>query len=160
MCNPSLTEMSLCGTWLCNALSGGTLWIYDVLAFNVLSLKCCLKIFAPCLLQYSENKSYCEDLTEGKFSFPVIYAIKSHPDGNQVLRILLLFQICSLAYTLWLWYLATCSLVHISSSSYSIQLNLKLYCQHIQMSCIYAEILNNCFWRCLIWTHWSCTLIF
>jgi hypothetical protein len=41
------------------------------------------------LLQYSENKSYCEDLTEGKFSFPIIHAIKSRPDDNQVIRILL-----------------------------------------------------------------------
>jgi geranylgeranyl diphosphate synthase type 3 len=53
-----------------------------------------------CLLQYSENKSYCEDLTEGKFSFPVIHAIKSHPDDSQVMRILLQFQSCSLADTL------------------------------------------------------------
>lgn len=39
-------------------------------------------------LQYSENKSYCEDLTEGKFSFPVIHAIRSKPDDPQVIRIL------------------------------------------------------------------------
>lgn len=48
--------------------------------------------------QYSENKSYCEDLTEGKFSFPIIHAIKSRPDDNQVIRILL-FEIILLANT-------------------------------------------------------------
>ena len=41
------------------------------------------------LFQYSENKSYCEDLTEGKFSFPIIHAIQNHKGDNQVLRILL-----------------------------------------------------------------------
>jgi geranylgeranyl diphosphate synthase, type III len=40
------------------------------------------------LLQYSENKSYCEDLTEGKFSFPIIHAINQNQADNQVLRIL------------------------------------------------------------------------
>lgn len=35
-------------------------------------------------LQYSDNKSYCEDLSEGKFSFPIIHAIQSHPEDKQV----------------------------------------------------------------------------
>ncbi|XP_013861378.1 geranylgeranyl pyrophosphate synthase [Austrofundulus limnaeus] len=38
--------------------------------------------------EYSENKSYCEDLTEGKFSFPTIHAIWSQPDSTQVQNIL------------------------------------------------------------------------
>lgn len=33
---------------------------------------------------YSTNKGLCEDLTEGKFSFPIIHAIRSDP-GNLVL---------------------------------------------------------------------------
>lgn len=37
---------------------------------------------------YEVNKSYCEDLTEGKFSFPLIHAINSYKDDNQVLSIL------------------------------------------------------------------------
>ena len=41
------------------------------------------------LLQYSQDKGYCEDLTEGKFSFPIIHAITCHPDDSQVLCILL-----------------------------------------------------------------------
>ncbi|XP_033211085.1 geranylgeranyl pyrophosphate synthase isoform X2 [Belonocnema kinseyi] len=41
-----------------------------------------------CLQEYSENKSYCEDLSEGKFSFPVIHAIRTHPEDNQVMNIL------------------------------------------------------------------------
>ena len=27
-------------------------------------------------VQYADNKSFCEDLTEGKFSFPIIHSIK------------------------------------------------------------------------------------
>ena len=38
--------------------------------------------------EYTENKSYCEDLTEGKFSFPIIHAVLSKPDDNQVMNIL------------------------------------------------------------------------
>ncbi|XP_023692035.1 geranylgeranyl pyrophosphate synthase [Paramormyrops kingsleyae] len=38
--------------------------------------------------EYSENKSFCEDLTEGKFSFPTIHAIWSQPDSTQVQNIL------------------------------------------------------------------------
>lgn len=41
-----------------------------------------------CLQEYSENKSYCEDLTEGKFSFPIIHAIHSQPNDRQVIHIL------------------------------------------------------------------------
>ncbi|XP_072940140.1 terpene synthase-like [Epargyreus clarus] len=41
-----------------------------------------------CLQEYSENKSYCEDLTEGKFSFPIIHAIMNRQDDKQVLHIL------------------------------------------------------------------------
>ena len=41
------------------------------------------------LLQYSQDKGYYEDLTEGKFSFPIIHAITCHPDDSQVICILL-----------------------------------------------------------------------
>ncbi|CAG9822663.1 unnamed protein product [Phaedon cochleariae] len=37
---------------------------------------------------YMEHKSYCEDLTEGKFSFPIIHAIISKPQENQIIHIL------------------------------------------------------------------------
>ncbi|XP_075216134.1 geranylgeranyl pyrophosphate synthase quemao isoform X2 [Lycorma delicatula] len=40
------------------------------------------------LQEYSENKSFCEDLTEGKFSFPIIHAIKSQPADHQIIHIL------------------------------------------------------------------------
>lgn len=40
------------------------------------------------LLQYHLNKSYCEDLTEGKFSFPLIHAIRSQPNDRQIIHIL------------------------------------------------------------------------
>ncbi|XP_066968194.1 terpene synthase [Macrobrachium rosenbergii] len=41
-----------------------------------------------CMKEYSDSKSYCEDLTEGKFSFPIIHAIKKHPDDQQVINII------------------------------------------------------------------------
>jgi geranylgeranyl diphosphate synthase type 3 len=38
---------------------------------------------------YMKNKSYCEDLTEGKFSFPIIHCINNSPEyGKQLLNIL------------------------------------------------------------------------
>ncbi|KAF6024676.1 GGPS1 [Bugula neritina] len=40
-----------------------------------------------CSTEYEQNKSYCEDLTEGKFSFPIIYAINSHPKDHQIMNI-------------------------------------------------------------------------
>jgi len=38
--------------------------------------------------EYYANKSFCEDLTEGKFSFPIIHCIRTKPDDNRLLRIL------------------------------------------------------------------------
>ncbi|TLD28216.1 hypothetical protein PspLS_03533 [Pyricularia sp. CBS 133598] len=38
--------------------------------------------------EYSNNKGMCEDLTEGKFSFPVIHSIRSNPANLQLLNIL------------------------------------------------------------------------
>ncbi|XP_078397835.1 geranylgeranyl pyrophosphate synthase isoform X2 [Cetorhinus maximus] len=38
--------------------------------------------------EYSANKGFAEDLTEGKFSFPIIHAILSHPESTQVQNIL------------------------------------------------------------------------
>lgn len=38
--------------------------------------------------EYSDNKSFCEDLTEGKFSFLTIHAIWSRPESTQVQNIL------------------------------------------------------------------------
>lgn len=37
---------------------------------------------------YTKNKGLCEDLTEGKFSFPVIHSIRSDPSNLQLLNIL------------------------------------------------------------------------
>uniref|UniRef100_A0A8C0DQA1 Geranylgeranyl pyrophosphate synthase n=1 Tax=Balaenoptera musculus TaxID=9771 RepID=A0A8C0DQA1_BALMU len=42
--------------------------------------------------EYSENKSFCEDLTEGKFSFPTIHAIWSRPETTQVQNILIFHE--------------------------------------------------------------------
>jgi len=38
--------------------------------------------------QNSENKSYSEDLIDGKFSLPIVYAINKKPEDNEVLIIL------------------------------------------------------------------------
>lgn len=37
---------------------------------------------------YTQNKGLCEDLTEGKFSFPIIHSIRSNPSNHQLLSIL------------------------------------------------------------------------
>lgn len=37
---------------------------------------------------YMHSKSYCEDLTEGKFSFPIIHAVLARPDDTRLLNIL------------------------------------------------------------------------
>jgi hypothetical protein len=50
------------------------------------------------LLQYSQEKSYWEDLTAGTFTLPIIHAITSHPDDSQVMGILL-FQNNSFSHT-------------------------------------------------------------
>jgi len=39
-------------------------------------------------VEYSQNKGLCEDLTEGKFSFPTIHSIRAAPDNLQLLNIL------------------------------------------------------------------------
>ena len=38
--------------------------------------------------EYALNKTFAEDLTEGKFSFPIIHAIRSFPDDHRVINIL------------------------------------------------------------------------
>ncbi|PHH50171.1 Geranylgeranyl pyrophosphate synthase [Ceratocystis fimbriata CBS 114723] len=38
--------------------------------------------------EYSHNKGLCEDLTEGKFSFPIIHAIRADPANTQLINIL------------------------------------------------------------------------
>ncbi|KAK7754265.1 geranylgeranyl pyrophosphate synthetase [Diatrype stigma] len=39
-------------------------------------------------VKYTENKGFAEDLTEGKFSFPIIHSIRSDPNNLQLLNIL------------------------------------------------------------------------
>jgi geranylgeranyl diphosphate synthase, type III len=53
----------------------------------VLASGCLMDIFT-CSISYMQSKSYCEDLTEGKFSFPIIHAIKSCPQDTRLLNIL------------------------------------------------------------------------
>jgi len=38
--------------------------------------------------EYMKSKSFCEDLTEGKFSFPIIHCIRSDPNDTRLLSIL------------------------------------------------------------------------
>jgi len=38
--------------------------------------------------KYMQNKSFCEDLTEGKFSFPIVHSILSNPHDSKLLNIL------------------------------------------------------------------------
>ena len=41
-----------------------------------------------CMEEYFENKSFGEDLTEGKFSFPIIHAIQTFPRDSRLMNIL------------------------------------------------------------------------
>jgi geranylgeranyl diphosphate synthase type 3 len=43
--------------------------------------------------QYTNNKGLCEDITEGKFSFPIIHAILSRPDDRQLISIFSIPQV-------------------------------------------------------------------
>ncbi|KAG0347952.1 geranylgeranyl pyrophosphate synthetase [Podila humilis] len=38
--------------------------------------------------QYAANKGFCEDLTEGKFSYPIIHSIRADPSSRKLLNIL------------------------------------------------------------------------
>lgn len=38
--------------------------------------------------EYTENKTFCEDLTEGKFSFPIIHAVNNKQYDREILNIL------------------------------------------------------------------------
>merc|ERR1711916_420567 len=38
---------------------------------------------------YHKNKSFCEDLTEGKYSFPIIHGIRNSPPGDNRLQSIL-----------------------------------------------------------------------
>ncbi|KAI0710311.1 terpenoid synthase [Cerioporus squamosus] len=38
--------------------------------------------------QYTENKGFAEDLTEGKFSFPVVHGVRADPSNRQILNVL------------------------------------------------------------------------
>ncbi|CAF1193434.1 unnamed protein product [Rotaria sp. Silwood1] len=38
--------------------------------------------------EYTNNKSYCEDLTEGKFSFPILHAVNTHDTDTRIIHIL------------------------------------------------------------------------
>lgn len=37
---------------------------------------------------YAKNKTFCEDLSEGKFSFPIIHAIRKDSNDGRVLGVL------------------------------------------------------------------------
>jgi geranylgeranyl diphosphate synthase type 3 len=39
-------------------------------------------------VEYHKNKSFCEDITEGKFSFPIIHAIHARPQDTRLINIL------------------------------------------------------------------------
>lgn len=36
-------------------------------------------------MQYADNKGYCEDLSEGKFSFPVVHSIRADTSNQRLL---------------------------------------------------------------------------
>ena len=104
-------------------------------------MKQCWKIFPFCLLQYSQEKVFCEGLTEGKFSFPIIHTITSHPHDSQVISILL-FQIHSFCDTPKTLSAALVSVLHLFYSSCDIQHNLHYVANMYKSLIIYIESMN------------------
>lgn len=43
-------------------------------------------------LQYANNKGYCEDFSEGKFSFPIVHSIRADTTNRQILSPSLFFS--------------------------------------------------------------------
>ena len=56
--------------------------VHDPLSFNLPS-----RLFIDCnyFLKYESKKGFADDLTEGKFSFPIIHAIQSDTDNALLL---------------------------------------------------------------------------
>jgi geranylgeranyl diphosphate synthase type 3 len=53
--------------------------------------RCTILIFEllnDTIVQYTDSKGFCEDLSEGKFSFPVIHSVRASPNDRQLLEIL------------------------------------------------------------------------
>jgi geranylgeranyl diphosphate synthase, type III len=50
-----------------------------------LSLSLCVSLSMAMGAQYMAHKGFCEDITEGKFSLPVIHAVRSQPTNHQLL---------------------------------------------------------------------------
>ena len=50
--------------------------------------------------QYADNKGFAEDLTEGKFSFPVVHGVRADTSNRQLLREYTSSQISSRIITL------------------------------------------------------------
>jgi len=38
--------------------------------------------------EYTDNKGFCEDLTEGKFSFPIVHSVRADTSNRQMLNVL------------------------------------------------------------------------
>ncbi|XP_063916578.1 terpene synthase-like isoform X1 [Zophobas morio] len=49
---------------------------------------CLINLLIPLSFQYSNVKTYCDDITEGKFTFPMIHAIRTHPDDHHLIDII------------------------------------------------------------------------
>ena len=50
-----------------------------------LRIRASAKPLTAMVVQYSKNKGFAEDLTEGKFSFPVVHGVRANLMDRQVL---------------------------------------------------------------------------
>ena len=69
------------------SLLGTYFQIRDDLANLKSTQVCCQSLpLSDCLcVKYEENKSFCEDLTEGKFSFPIIHGITTQAKDSTLM---------------------------------------------------------------------------
>jgi len=52
---------------------------------QVISFSIKLRLYLIFDVQYSSNKGFAEDLTEGKFSFPIVHGIFADTSNNRIL---------------------------------------------------------------------------